>query len=148
MREQLGYIHEEILEENKDICSDTDQSICHFEVRSINQMMQLVYTGQGCVCLRTACPTITIDNLILNETQFNLRICNFMKNLRMRFFLSGTCNITSVYKGKPVYCPRSLACTYRNESDPSGSAAKTSRAETNFRGSQRRRKEDIDHGAS
>lgn len=79
MRKQLGYICEGIFEDDKDVCLDTDQSICHFKMHPINQMTSLVYTGQGCVCLRTACPTIMVDGLIINETQFNLCVCSFIK---------------------------------------------------------------------
>lgn len=79
MRKQLGYICEGIFENDKDTCLDTDQSICHFEVHVTNQTTSLVYIGQGCVCLRTACPTIMIDDQIVNETQLNLCVWNFVK---------------------------------------------------------------------
>lgn len=79
MRKQLGYICEGTVEGDKDTCLDTDQSICHFETHSGNQTTLLVCIGQSCVCLRTACPTVMIDNLSMNETQFNLCVCNFVK---------------------------------------------------------------------
>lgn len=68
MREQLGFIYEGNVSDDKDIYLDTEQSICHFEMHPINQTTLLVYTGQGCVCLRTACPTIMMHEIIVNET--------------------------------------------------------------------------------
>ncbi|XP_058280377.1 uncharacterized protein LOC131378803 [Hirundo rustica] len=79
VRRQLGYICEGTLEGDKDTCLDTDPSTCHFETHPGKQTTSLVYIGQGCVCLRTACPIIKIDNQIVNETQFNLCVCNFVR---------------------------------------------------------------------
>lgn len=78
-REQLGFLCERNTEDSKNICLDTEQSICHLQMHPTNQTTLLVYTGQGCVCLRTACPTIIVDEIIVNETQLNLCICNFVK---------------------------------------------------------------------
>lgn len=61
-REQLGFICESNTMDEQDTCLDTEQSICHFEVHPVNQTTMLVYTGQGRAYLRTAHPTILIDN--------------------------------------------------------------------------------------
>lgn len=86
VREQLGFICEGNIGDDRDTCLDTEQSICHFEMHPINQTTLLVYTGQGCVCLRTACPTIIVDGITVNETQYNLCICNFVKIEGCDFF--------------------------------------------------------------
>lgn len=78
-KEQLRFICESNMINEQDICLDTEQSICHFEVHAANQTTILVYIGQVCVCLRTVCPTIVIDNSTMNNNHFNLCICNFIK---------------------------------------------------------------------
>lgn len=75
----MGFICEGNVSDGKDTCLDREQSICHFEMHPINQTTLLVYTGQGCVCLRIACSTIMVDEITVNEIQFILSICNFVK---------------------------------------------------------------------
>lgn len=76
----------------------------------INQTTSLVYVGQGCVCLRTSCPSITVDELIINETQSNLCICNFIRIEGCDFSYRGPvishqhikANLTTVQEISPV----------------------------------------------
>lgn len=75
----MGFICEGNVDDDKDTCLDTGQSIRYFKIHPINQTTLLVYTGHGCVCLGTVCPTIMVDEIAVNETQFNLCICNFVK---------------------------------------------------------------------
>lgn len=46
---KLGFMCERNVNDGQDICLDTEQSICHFEIRSVNQTTLLVYIDQGCV---------------------------------------------------------------------------------------------------
>lgn len=82
-REQQGFICESNTIDAQDICLDTEQGICHFEVHpESSQKTVLVYIGQGCVCLRTVCASIQIDsdNITLNVKNYsNFCICNFVK---------------------------------------------------------------------
>ncbi|XP_037995592.1 uncharacterized protein LOC119702133 [Motacilla alba alba] len=130
-RKQLGYICEGTLESDKDTCLDTDQSICHFETHSGNQTTLLLYIGQGCVCLRTACPTTVMDNLSMNETQFNLCVCNFVKIEGCDFSYQAPV-VSHQYINKLSYCAKNSACAHRNEFDSGGSVVETSRTERNF----------------
>lgn len=75
----MGFLWEGNIDDDKDICLDTEQSICRFEMHPINQTTLLVYTRQRCVCLRTACPARMVDKITVNETQFDPCICNFVK---------------------------------------------------------------------
>lgn len=60
--EQQGFICESNTIEAQDICFDTEQGICHFEIHpNTSQKNVLVYVGKGCVCLRTACDFVEID---------------------------------------------------------------------------------------
>lgn len=47
MRRQLGFICEGNMNNDQDTCLDTEQSICHSEVHSVNQTTLLVYVSQG-----------------------------------------------------------------------------------------------------
>lgn len=58
---------------------DAEQSICHCEMHPSKQTTLLVHTGQGCVCLRTACPPRKVNEISVNGTQENLCIWNFVK---------------------------------------------------------------------
>lgn len=79
VRDQQGFICESNAIEAQDMCLDTDQKVCHFEVRSnIDSKTLLVYVGKGCACLRTTCDYILVDNIKVNTTSYsNLCICNF-----------------------------------------------------------------------
>uniref|UniRef100_A0A8D2M0Y0 Uncharacterized protein n=1 Tax=Zonotrichia albicollis TaxID=44394 RepID=A0A8D2M0Y0_ZONAL len=82
-REQMGFICESNTINAQDVCLDTEQSICHFEVHSVtDQKTVLVYTGKGCVCLRTACDAVKIDSndvVLSSRNHSNFCICNFVK---------------------------------------------------------------------
>lgn len=82
-REQQGFICESNTIDAQDICLDTEQSICHFEIHpDTSQETVLVYIGLGCVCLRTACASVEIDdnNVILStKNHSNFCICSFVK---------------------------------------------------------------------
>lgn len=47
VREQLGFVYEGNVGDDKDTCLDTEKSICHFEMHPINETTLFVYTGQG-----------------------------------------------------------------------------------------------------
>ncbi|XP_068280354.1 uncharacterized protein [Nyctibius grandis] len=80
-RTQLGFICESNTIDAQDICLDTEQNICHFEIHpDSRQKTLLVYTGHGCVCLRTACDSLTIEYEVVQiDNHSNLCICNFTK---------------------------------------------------------------------
>ncbi|XP_042660992.1 uncharacterized protein LOC122154684 [Tyto alba] len=82
-REQQGFICESNTIDAQDVCLDTEQSICHFEIHPDNSKKTvIVYTGQGCICLRTACVFVEIDhdNVTLPiGNHSNFCICNFAK---------------------------------------------------------------------
>ncbi|XP_042656327.1 uncharacterized protein LOC122154120 [Tyto alba] len=62
-REQQGFICESNTIDAQDVCLDTEQSICHFEIHLDNSKKTvIVYTGQGCICLGTACVLVEIDH--------------------------------------------------------------------------------------
>ncbi|XP_053789324.1 uncharacterized protein LOC128782859 [Vidua chalybeata] len=81
--EQQGFICENNLISAQDVCLDTDQGICHFEIRpDPNPRTVLVYIGNGCVCLRTLCDVIEIDKnkvSLFTRNHSNFCICNFIK---------------------------------------------------------------------
>ncbi|XP_068888050.1 uncharacterized protein [Aphelocoma coerulescens] len=82
-REQQGFICESNTLDARDICLDTEQGICHFEIHpDTSPKTVLVYVGQGCVCLRTTCTSMMIDDNVINVTarnHSNFCICNFAK---------------------------------------------------------------------
>ena len=82
-REQQGFICESNMLDAKDICLDAEQGICHFEIHpDTSPKTVLAYIGQGCVCLRTVCPSMMIDDSIINvaaRNHSNFCICNFTK---------------------------------------------------------------------
>ncbi|XP_042660771.1 uncharacterized protein LOC116964869 [Tyto alba] len=82
-REQQGFICESNTIDTRDICLDTEQSICHFEIHPDNSKKTvIIYAGQGCICLRTACVFVEIDpdNVTLfTGNHSNFCICNFVK---------------------------------------------------------------------
>ncbi|XP_039946963.2 uncharacterized protein LOC120765837 [Hirundo rustica] len=82
-REQQGFICETNMIDAQDICLDTEQNICHFEIHpDTSQKTMLVYIGLGCVCLRTACVSVEIDdnNVTLTTRNYsNFCICNFVR---------------------------------------------------------------------
>lgn len=83
MKEQQEFICESNTIDAEDVRLDFEQGICHFEVHpDSDQKTVLVYIGQGCVCLRTACAFVKIDNdnvTITAKNHSNFCICNFVK---------------------------------------------------------------------
>ncbi|XP_074703747.1 uncharacterized protein LOC141933198 [Strix aluco] len=81
VREQQGFICEGNAIEAQNICLDTEQNICHFEVHpNENPKTVLIYIGEGCVCLRTVCEFLTVDKIIIETKNYsNLCVCNFTK---------------------------------------------------------------------
>ncbi|XP_027758309.1 uncharacterized protein LOC114067216 [Empidonax traillii] len=67
----LGFICEDDALKASDVCFDTKEGVCHFEInpQSGNKTM-LVYVGKGCVCFRTMCKYVQI-NEAYNQTVFN-----------------------------------------------------------------------------
>ncbi|XP_075625630.1 LOW QUALITY PROTEIN: uncharacterized protein LOC142604244 [Balearica regulorum gibbericeps] len=79
VHEQQGFICESNIVQAQDICLDTEQNICHFEIRP-NEILQtlVVYIGTGCVCIRTMCDVIFADNMTIEvSNQSNICVCNF-----------------------------------------------------------------------
>ncbi|XP_074667533.1 uncharacterized protein LOC141917846 [Strix aluco] len=79
VREQRGFICEGNTLEAQDICLDTEQNICHFEIHP-NETPEtvVIYVGKGCVCMRTRCDSLLIDGTVHNITnKSNLCVCNF-----------------------------------------------------------------------
>ncbi|XP_066405256.1 uncharacterized protein [Molothrus aeneus] len=75
----LGFICEDDALKASDVCFDTKEGVCHFEInpQSSNKTM-LVYVGKGCVCFRTTCKYVQI-NEAYNQTVFsdsNMCACN------------------------------------------------------------------------
>uniref|UniRef100_A0A8B9BUJ2 Uncharacterized protein n=1 Tax=Anser brachyrhynchus TaxID=132585 RepID=A0A8B9BUJ2_9AVES len=81
--EQQGFICESSTIDARDVCLDTEQGVCHFEIHpNTSQKTVLVYIGQGCVCLRTACAFVEVDkeNITLpSKNHSNFCICNFVR---------------------------------------------------------------------
>ena len=87
MREQKGFICESNTLESQDICLDTEQNICHFEIHP-NETLKtvLVYIGKGCVCMRTHCDSIVVDDTVVDTSNLsNVFVCNFTKILGCDF---------------------------------------------------------------
>ncbi|XP_068521809.1 uncharacterized protein [Anas acuta] len=87
VREQKGFICESNTLESQDICLDTDQNICHFAMHP-NETLEtvLVYIGKGCVCMRTHCDSIVVDNTVVDTSNHsNVCVCNFTKILGCDF---------------------------------------------------------------
>ena len=81
VREQQGFICESNTLKAQDICLDTEQNVCHFEIRPDEAPETvLVYTGKGCVCMRTLCDVIFVDNVTVDTSnRSNICVCNFTK---------------------------------------------------------------------
>ncbi|XP_075595288.1 uncharacterized protein LOC142599302 [Balearica regulorum gibbericeps] len=81
VREQQGFVCEGNAIEAQDICLDTEQNICHFEVHpNENPETILIYIGKGCVCLRTVCDFLYVDEVVVEiKNHSNFCICNFTK---------------------------------------------------------------------
>ena len=87
VREQKGFICESNTLESQDICLDTEQNICYFEIHP-NETLEtvLVYIGKGCVCMRTHCDSIVVDDTVVDTSNHsNVCVCNFTKILGCDF---------------------------------------------------------------
>ncbi|XP_042723792.1 LOW QUALITY PROTEIN: uncharacterized protein LOC122177989 [Lagopus leucura] len=87
VREQQGFICESNTLETQDICLDTVQNICHFEVQpGIKSKTMLEYIGKGCACMRTHCDSIRIGDMVVDTSNHsNLCVCNFISVLGCDF---------------------------------------------------------------
>uniref|UniRef100_A0A8C3PND6 Uncharacterized protein n=1 Tax=Calidris pygmaea TaxID=425635 RepID=A0A8C3PND6_9CHAR len=81
VREQQGFICESNTIKAQDVCLDTKQNVCHFEIHlNENPETVLIYTGKGCVCMRTLCSTILVDSLTIDTSNHsNVCVCNFTR---------------------------------------------------------------------
>ncbi|XP_053789840.1 uncharacterized protein LOC128783219 [Vidua chalybeata] len=81
IREQLGFICEGNAIIAQDICLDTEQNSCHFDIHP-NETSEtvLVHTGNGCACFRTTCDTVFIESTVVDtKNHSNFCACNFTK---------------------------------------------------------------------
>lgn len=79
VREPQGFVCKSNTLKAQDICLDTEQNICHFEIHP-NQVTKtvVIYIGKGCVCTRTLCRSWLIDDFAHNVSNHsNLCVCNF-----------------------------------------------------------------------
>ncbi|XP_075302889.1 uncharacterized protein LOC142365708 [Opisthocomus hoazin] len=78
-REQQGFICESNTLKAQDICLDTEQNVCHFEIHPDDAPNAvLVYVGKGCVCSRSPCNFIFIDDIATDiDNHLNFCVCNF-----------------------------------------------------------------------
>ena len=79
VREQQGFICESNTIKAEDFCLDTEHNVCHFEIhpKEIPGTV-LIYIGKGCVCIRTLCNFIVVDNITVGiNNHSNTCICNF-----------------------------------------------------------------------
>ena len=77
---QLGYICENAVVENEDLCLDAEDSVCTFEMLPHDKAQsQVFYIGNGCACVRTTCIIIAIDNCYEMTNSTNFCVCNFTR---------------------------------------------------------------------
>ncbi|XP_074424622.1 uncharacterized protein LOC141735547 [Larus michahellis] len=80
-RDQRGFICESNTLKAQDICLDTNQNVCHFEIHpDETPETVLVYIGKGCVCMRSPCTTNIIGcdfNYSAPVTSFQLLQSNY-----------------------------------------------------------------------
>ena len=90
VREQQGFICEGNAIEAQDVCLDTEQNICHFEIHpNENPETVLIYIGKGCVCLRTVCDFLSVDKVIVETKNYsNFCVCNFIEIIGCDFSYS------------------------------------------------------------
>uniref|UniRef100_A0A8D2P6W1 Envelope glycoprotein n=1 Tax=Zosterops lateralis melanops TaxID=1220523 RepID=A0A8D2P6W1_ZOSLA len=79
VREHQGFICESNAIIAQDICLDTEQNICHFEVHPNEAPgTVLVYIGNGCACFRTVCNAVVVENVMVDtKNHSNFCVCNF-----------------------------------------------------------------------
>lgn len=79
-KEQLGYLCENAVIENKDLCLETEDSTCTFGMLpSGHAQSQVCYVGKGCACIRTSCANVSIDTCEEERNGTNFCVCNFTK---------------------------------------------------------------------
>jgi len=81
VQEQQGFICVSNTIKAQDICLDTEQNIYHFEIHP-NETPEttLMYIRNGCICMRTLCNFISINNTTVDiHSLSNTRICNSIK---------------------------------------------------------------------
>ncbi|XP_063177384.1 uncharacterized protein LOC134508994 isoform X1 [Chroicocephalus ridibundus] len=78
-RDQQGFICERNTLKAQDICLDTNQNVCHFEIQpDETPETVLVYIGKGCVCMRSPCTFVFVDDIAVDiSNNSNLCVCNF-----------------------------------------------------------------------
>ncbi|XP_069631209.1 LOW QUALITY PROTEIN: uncharacterized protein [Haliaeetus albicilla] len=84
VREQQGFVCEGNAIEAQDICLDTEQNICHFEIHPNENpetvLYVYIYIGKGCVCLRTVCDSLSVDEVVVEtKNHSNFCVCNCTK---------------------------------------------------------------------
>ncbi|XP_067164812.1 uncharacterized protein [Apteryx mantelli] len=87
VREQQGFICESNTIKAQDICLDTEQNVCHFEIHpDETPETVLLYIGKGCVCTGTLCDLIFVDNITVDTSNHsNVCVCNFTKTMGCDF---------------------------------------------------------------
>jgi len=88
--EQKGFVCESNSIKAQDICLETEQNICHFEMYPIEALeTMLVYIGRGCGCMGTSCNFILIgSNTIHTSNYSNICVCNFNSIMGSEFTYS------------------------------------------------------------
>jgi len=71
----------------QDICLNTEQNVCHFEIHLDDTPNTVhVYTGKGCVYMRSSCNFIFIDDIATDiDNHLNFCVCNFTNIVRCDF---------------------------------------------------------------
>ncbi|XP_074667280.1 uncharacterized protein LOC141917753 isoform X1 [Strix aluco] len=115
---QQGYVCEGNSIQAEDMCLDTHQKECHFEIQSsINNDTVMIYIGEGCICLRTLCTSVLIDGYHREEigNYSNHCVCNFTKIEGCDFCLY--CPSTNLSDNRIRLClnSKNRSCLYRNE---------------------------------
>lgn len=81
VQRQQGFICECNAVETQDICLDTEQNVCHFEIHpGETSEAVLECVGNGCACMRAPCDSLFIENM---HTPSN--ICNFNRIMGCNF---------------------------------------------------------------
>lgn len=67
VQEQQGVICQSNTTKDQDICPDTEQNVCYFEIH-LNENLEtaLVHIGKGCIFMRTSCNFLVVDNLTVD----------------------------------------------------------------------------------
>ncbi|XP_064591958.1 uncharacterized protein LOC135459657 [Zonotrichia leucophrys gambelii] len=97
VREQQGFICESNAIAAQDICLDTEENICHFEIRPYEDTQTvLIYIGNGCACFRTTCDSVFVEDVVVDtKNHSNFCACNFTEIVGCDFFYKAP--VTSHY---------------------------------------------------